>query len=208
MKYKIKRKNKTFKSWYILVILIVIIILMSTSYSLWQTNLYINGTVVGEYIEPALEVDIIKPSSDRFSTNSDLTGGWFGISVFRFDRDEFDENNTITTYIQNGDKTWLTQTITISFSITIQNNSGSTYTGAQVEIEEKDSNNRITPTSTDVNDLLSTTEIQSGDSVTLTAEIRFEARRDITVGDYVNYKISFLCDGVRKYFNYRIEISG
>ena len=208
MKYKIKRKNKTFKSWYMVLILIIIIILMSTSYSLWQTNLYINGTVVGEYTEPSLEVDIIKPSSDRFATNSDLTGGWFGVSVFRFDRDEFDENNTITTYIQNGDKTWLTQTITISFSITIQNNSGSTYTGAQVEIEEKDSNNRITPTSTDVNDLLSTTEIQSGDSVTLTAEIRFEARRDITVGDYVNYKISFLCDGVRKYFNYRIEISG
>ena len=30
----------------------------------------------------------------------------------------------------------------------------------------------------------------------------------LKIGDYVNYKISFLCDGVRKYFNYRIEISG
>ena len=90
--------------------------------------------------------------------------------------------------------------------ITIQNNSGNTYTDAQVEIEEKDSNDRITPINT--NDLLSQSEIQSGDSVTLTAEIRFVATRNIAIGDYVNYKISFLCDGVRKYFNYRIEISG
>lgn len=92
--------------------------------------------------------------------------------------------------------------------ITIQNNSGNTYTDAQVEIEEKDSNDRITPINTNTNDLLSQSEIQSGDSVTLTAEIRFVATRNIAIGDYVNYKISFLCDGVRKYFNYRIEISG
>ena len=67
--------------------------------------------------------------------------------------------------------------------ITIQNNSGNTYTDAQVEIEEKDSNDRITPINTNTNDLLSQSEIQSGDSVTLTAEIRFVATRNIAIGD-------------------------
>lgn len=207
MKYKIKRKKRTIKVSYICLVLLVILVLMSTSYSLWQKNLYINGTVTGEYTEPELPVDIVKPSNDRLTTNSDLTGGWFGISVFRFESDETN-GNTVITKITNGSKTWLTQTITVTFSITLQNNSGSTYTDAQIEVEEYDPSNRINPTSTNVNDLLSTTIVQSGNNVTLTAEISFEARYDITVGSYVNYKISFLCDGVRRYYNYQILISG
>lgn len=207
MKYKLKRKRKTIKVSYICLILLVILVLMSTSYSLWQTNLYINGTVVGEYLEPELPVDIVRPSNDRLTTNTNLTGGWFGISVFRFESDTIDRN-TVVTRITNGDKTWLTQTITVTFSMTIQNNSGNTFTDAQIQVEEYDPNNRINPTSTNVNDLLSTTTVTNGNSVTLSAEIRFIATDNITVGSYVNYKISFLCDGVRKYYNYKILISG
>lgn len=202
MKYKIKRKKKTFKAWYILFILIIIIILMSTSYSLWTTNLYINGTVVGEYSEPELPVDIVSPGGDRLTTNTDLTGGWFGVSVFRFDSDTI-EGNTVTTSITNGTKTWLTETITVTFSMTIQNNSEYDFTDGAVEIEEYDPSNRINPSSQE----LSTTFVQTGDSVTLEVELRFEARYDITPGSYVNYKISFMCNGARRYYNYRILIS-
>ena len=169
---------------------------MSTSYSLWQKNLYNNGTVTGEYVEPELPVDIVRPSNDRLTTNTNLTGGLFGVSVFRFESDTID-GNTVVTRITNGDKTWLTQTITVTFSMTIQNNSGNTFTDAEIQVEEYDPSNRINPTSTNVNDLLSTTIVTNGNSVTLAAEIRFTATDDVTVGSYVNYKISFLCDGVR-----------
>lgn len=207
MKYKIKRKKRTIKVSYVCLILLVILVLMSTSYSLWQTNLYINGTVTGKYVEPELPVDIVRPSNDRLTTNTNLTGGLFGVSVFRFESDTV-EGNTVVTRITNGDKTWLTQTITVTFSMTIQNNSGNTFTDAQIQVEEYDPSNRINPTSTNVNDLLSTTTVTNGNSVTLAAEIRFNATDDITVGSYVNYKISFLCDGVRRYYNYQILISG
>lgn len=207
MKYKIKRKKRTIKVSYVCLILLVILVLMSTSYSLWQKNLYINGTVTGKYVEPELPVDIVRPSNDRLTTNTNLTGGLFGVSVFRFESDTV-EGNTVVTRITNGDKTWLTQTITVTFSMTIQNNSGNTFTDAQIQVEEYDPSNRINPTSTNVNDLLSTTTVTNGNSVTLAAEIRFNATDDITVGSYVNYKISFLCDGVRRYYNYQILISG
>lgn len=207
MKYKIKRKKTTIKVSYICLTLLVIIVLMSTSYSLWQKNLYINGTVTGEYVEPELPVDIVRPSNDRLTTNTNLTGGLFGVSVFRFESDTID-GNTVVTRITNGDKTWLTQTITVTFSMTIQNNSGNTFTDAEIQVEEYDPSNRINPTSTNVNDLLSTTIVTNGNSVTLAAEIRFTATDDVTVGSYVNYKISFLCDGVRRYYNYQILISG
>lgn len=207
MKYKIKRKKRTIKVSYVCLILLVILVLMSTSYSLWQKNLYINGTVTGKYVEPELPVDIVRPSNDRLTTNTNLTGGLFGVSVFRFESDTV-EGNTVVTRITNGDKTWLTQTITVTFSMTIQNNSGNTFTDAQIQVEEYDPSNRINPTSTNVKDLLSTTTVTNGNSVTLAAEIRFNATDDITVGSYVNYKISFLCDGVRRYYNYQILISG
>ena len=207
MKYKIKRKKTTIKVSYICLTLLVIIVLMSTSYSLWQKNLYINGTVTGKYVEPELPVDIVRPSNDRLTTNTNLTGGLFGVSVFRFESDTID-GNTVVTRITNGDKTWLTQTITVTFSMTIQNNSGNTFTDAEIQVEEYDPSNRINPTSTNVNDLLSTTIVTNGNSVTLAAEIRFTATDDVTVGSYVNYKISFLCDGVRRYYNYQILISG
>ena len=206
MKYKLKRKRKTFKVWYILLILIVIIISMSTSYSLWNTNLYIRGNVTGNYTEPELPVDIVKPSSDRLTTNSDLTGGWFGVNVFRFESDTVD-GNTVTTSITNGFKTWITERIKITFSMTLQNNSGSTYTEPIIQVEEYDPSERIFPASTNVNDLLSVTTVLSGNSVTLTAELEFIATEDVEPGSYVNYKISFLCNGIRRYYNYKILIS-
>ena len=209
MKYKVKRKKKTIKVSYICLILIVILVLMSTSYSLWQTNLYINGTVTGEYTEPELPVDIVRPSEDRLTTNTSLRGGILdAYEIFTFQED-IQENNTVTTEIVNGQKVIFVQnTIDVTFSLTLQNTSGSTFTDPTIEIEEYDPSERMNPTSTDVNGVLSATVVENGESVTLSVEIEFEARRDVTVGSYVNYKIGFLCDGIRRYYNYRILISG
>lgn len=47
MKYKIKRKKRSIKSWHILSILIVVLISISTSYALHSSRLVINGTAIG-----------------------------------------------------------------------------------------------------------------------------------------------------------------
>ena len=215
MKYKIKRKKRTIKVSYVCLILLVILVLMSTSYSLWQTNLYINGTVDINYIEPELPVEVVT-QGDRFSTNTSfqIGGNLINYNIFTVNGDEND-GNTVTTNIVNADKpnwiiAWMYQdTVTVTFTMTIQNHSGFTFTEGRLEgennvNEEYDPDNRITPASAN----LSTTTVQNGENVTLTAEITFATKENITMGSYVNYKISFLCDGARRYYNYKILISG
>lgn len=209
MKYKVRKRKKTFKTWYIFFIMIIILILISTSYSLWSSQLYINGTVSGEYVEPELPAEVVKPSGseDRLSTNTSLKGGWLNVDVFSFVEDVYEGNNTVVTKIANGTQTWFTSTISPTFSFSIKNNSGYKCTDATVEVEEYDPGGTITPTTTDVNQLLSATVLENGDTVTLTAKITFVATKSTTVGSYVNYKIGFLCNGVRKYYNYKILVS-
>ncbi len=218
MKYKIKRRKKAFKTWYILLILLIIIILMSTSYSLWQTNLYINGTIVGEYLEPELPIEIVKPdnNSDRLSTNTsfEVSGLFTNFDIFTVDKD-VQEGNTVTTQIVNANKAdgilgiISSRTVNVTISFTIQNNSEYTFTDGMLEGDnnvymEEDSGNLITPQSAS----LSTTTVRSGESVTLTAQITFNTKQDTPVGSYVSYKISFLCNGAKRYYNYKILVTG
>ena len=206
MKYKLKRKNKTVKAWHILLILIIIIILMSTSYSLWQTNLYINGTVIFNYIEPVLQIEVVEQENGRLSTNTSFTSVGILYRVFDVAGDEYEGNNTVVTKLVNANKVlWIgTYNKDVTFTFSMNNNSEKLYTEGQIQIEEYDPDGRMNPT----NASLSNTTLKSGNSVTLTTEITFDAKNDITVGSYINYKISFWCDGVKEYFNYKILISG
>lgn len=208
MNYKIKRKKRTIKVSYICLILLVIIVLMSTSYSLWQKNLYIQGTVDINYLEPELAVEVVKPdsNSDRLSTNTSFVSVGVLYRVFEVLGDEYENNNTVVTKLENANKVlWIGSfNKDVTFTFTIQNISGFIFTDGNVMVEEYDPDGRINPT----NATLSTTTVNNGDSVTLTAEVTFDAKNDITVGSYVNYKISFLCDGARRYYNYKILISG
>ena len=210
MKYNIKKKKKTFKVSYIMLILIVILILMSTSYSLWHTVLNIKSTVIKTYSEPALSIEIVHPEDnpDRLTTNTSLRGGLWNIAqVFDFVSDTYEGDNTVVTRLKNNQPTWLTRTVEISFSITLQNNSGYTYTNPTIQIDETGSNSRITPNSQNVNEILSSTVVDNGETVTLTAELTFISQSEVPVGSYINYKVGFICNGVRRYYNYKILIS-
>lgn len=200
-KIKFKRKKKNFNIYFLILPFIICIVLISTSYSLWNTNLYIDGSVVGEYQEPALPGEVVQ-NGDRYSADNNFKGGWLGVEVFTFVRDTY-EGNTITTEIRNGRSLIFTNSISPTFSISITNNSGYTYTNGQVTVEEKDTNSKISPGTP----TLSATTVENGETVTLTAAITFSVRNSsITVGDYVNYKISFDCNGTTKYINYKILI--
>ena len=169
MKYKLKRKNKTVKAWHILLILIIIIILMSTSYSLWQTNLYINGTVMFNYIEPVLQIEVVEQENGRLSTNTSFTSVGILYRVFDVAGDEYEGNNTVVTKLVNANKVlWIgTYNKDVTFTFSMNNNSEKLYTEGQIQIEEYDPDGRMNPT----NASLSNTTLKSGNSVTLTTEI-------------------------------------
>ncbi len=203
-KFKIKRKKgRVANISLILFSLVLIITLITISYAKWTTTLTIEGTVIAK--EPELPVEPVKPStdSDRFTTNTSFATGFFGIETFKVVEDTV-EGNVITTKIANGTKTWLSSTTTATFTLEIQNNSDSTYTDGNVTYTKEDSQGYMNPTT----QTLSSKTVASGETVTLTCEVKLKANANINIGSYVLYKIEFTsASGQKQYYYYKILIS-
>lgn len=204
-KFKIKRKKgKVANISLVLFTLVLIITLITISYARWTTTLTIEGTAIAK--EPELPVEPVKPStdSDRFSTNTSFQAGWLNREVFKVVEDTV-EGNVITTKLANGSKTsFITPTMTATFTLTIQNNSGSTYTDGTVTYTKEDPQGYITPSTP----TLSKQTISSGESTTLTCKVQFKANANINVGSYIQYKIEFTSsNGQKQSYYYKILIS-
>lgn len=203
-KFKIKRKKgRVANISLILFSLVLIITLITISYAKWTTTLTIEGTAIAK--EPELPVEPVKPStdSDRFTTNTSFATGLFGIETFKVVEDTV-EGNVITTKIANGTKTWLSSTTTATFTLEIQNNSDSTYTDGNVTYTKEDSQGYMNPTT----QTLSSKTVASGETVTLTCEVKLKANANINIGSYVLYKIEFTsASGQKQYYYYKILIS-
>ena len=203
-KFKIKRKKgRVANISLILFSLVLIITLITISYAKWTTTLTIEGTAIAK--EPELPVEPVKPStdSDRFTTNTSFATGFFGIETFKVVEDTV-EGNVITTKIANGTKTWLSSTTTATFTLEIQNNSDSTYTDGNVTYTKEDSQWYMNPTT----QTLSSKTVASGETVTLTCEVKLKANANINIGSYVLYKIEFTsASGQKQYYYYKILIS-
>ena len=203
-KFKIKRKKgRVANISLILFSLVLIITLITISYAKWTTTLTIEGTAIAK--EPELPVEPVKPStdSDRFTTNTSFATGFFGIETFKVVEDTV-EGNVITTKIANGTKTWLSSTTTATFTLEIQNNSDSTYTDGNVTYTKEDSQGYMNPTT----QTLSSKTVASGETVTLTCEVKLKANANINIGSYVLYKIEFTsASGQKQYYYYKILIS-
>ena len=203
-KFKIKRKKgRVANISLILFSLVLIITLITISYAKWTTTLTIEGTAIAK--EPELPVEPVKPStdSDRFTTNTSFATGFFGIETFKVVEDTV-EGNVITTKIANGTKTWLSSTTTATFTLEIQNNSDSTYTDGNVTYTKEDSQGYMNPTT----QTLSSKTVASGETVTLTCDVKLKANANINIGSYVLYKIEFTsASGQKQYYYYKILIS-
>lgn len=205
MKYKIKRKRKTFKVWYICFILIIVLILMSTSYSLWNTNLYIKGDVTLEYQEPELSVNV--PSQgrddngiDRVTVNADMVVMWQ--DIYRVTAEEY-EGNTITTtikhiYMQQWG-TWFNPDLNISFEI--QNNTSQDYTDGMIELIEYSDNNNIFQ---GLSYTTSNTTITAGGSSEISISATLRGNQTVADNTYYSFAISYMVEGVRRYFYYNV----
>ena len=200
-KFKIPRKHRYFSSKIIGITLLVSICMIGVGYATWSTDLEINGVVTGAYEEPALEVEVV-PNGDRLSANTEFNAGLFNVDVFHFVGDSYDGKNTVVTSISNAYKTWITSSTTVTFNFSIKNNSGRQYTNGNVVVSEYDPDGRITPNSQS----LSLTTVASGETTTLTAEVKFDAKNDLTIGSYIQFDISYDVDGVKRYYHYKVLV--
>lgn len=199
-----RKKSRVVNISLVLFAMVVIVTLITTSYARWNTTLTISGTAIGR--KSVLPVGPVKPdpNSDRFSTNTTFHAGWLNREVFKVVEDTV-EGNVVTTKLANGEKTsFITPTMTATFTLTIQNNSELTYTDGTVTYTKEDSQEYITP----IAQTLSNKTISSGETTTLTCEVEFQANYEIDVGSYILYKIEFTApDGEAKYYYYKILIS-
>lgn len=206
-KIRIKRKKSSVINFSIVIIIFIIVLVsLTTAYSLLSSNLTIVGTVEGK--EPVLPVTPVKPdeSSDRYSTNTTIEANWMGFTqeTLKVVGDTV-EGNVITTKLANAGTTIFERTVKATFTLTIQNNSDETYTDGTITYEENDTGNKMELTS----QTLSATTLTSGSTTTLTCVVTFSGTNSsVPVGSYILYKIAFnSSSGQTKYYYYKILIS-
>ena len=128
-KYKKRRKKVSTK--FILFVMILILVLIGSGYSLWSSNLYINGNINLKYKEPKLEnIDIVSSSNQLISVS--MSGIFSSISVKssnKFDDDTFGVNSTIT-----GGGSWFGLSVTVTMTFT--NKNSSSLTNGKVDVIE------------------------------------------------------------------------
>ena len=86
MKSKIKRKVKINNTVFIVLLLIVILLFISTSYSLWSTDLQINGTITTNYSGKKLPVELESLGNDKNGVNrytSNTTLEVIGVEIYK-----------------------------------------------------------------------------------------------------------------------------
>lgn len=206
-KIKVKRRRKTLNKWYIFIILVVILIFISTSYALWSTKLYINGTVIGEKKEPELPVEIPSLGTDsngvdRVTDSSGSSFSLYGVEMLRVTSEKCD-GNKITTTITQIYKQWiLSSTLTININLSLPNNSSYDFTDGQIE--------QITDETYDPNSVISnmsgtiTETIASGSTGTVTVSGTMKGDSTIAANTCYSYAISYMVNGVRSYCYYKI----
>ena len=204
--YKINKKKKAIKTRYIFVIIIIILLCTSISYSKWSTQLNINGSITGEYKAPDLPV-IIAPKDDtstgesnRFTANTKMEV--LGTEIYKVVGDSY-EGNTITTTIQHVYKkvtSWWNPSPT--FTLTIPNNNSTDFTEGQIELLEKqDSNSILSNLKYNV-----ASEIMAGSTGDITISATLAANKNVANNTYYKFAISYKLGEVRYYFYYNIII--
>ena len=180
-KHKTRRKQISAK--FIIFVLILVLMLIGSGYSLYTSNLYINGNVTLKYNEPKLEnIEIATSSGQYFSLSS--SGAWFlGASISSsstFDDDTFGVKGTIS---YSG-----LSTLTVTLKTTFTNKNSSSLTNGQIEVAE---NSGFTTNGESVD---TTVASQANGTV----EIKLKSVTRSTSGT-IKYKISYEIDGTVKY---------
>lgn len=203
-KYRIKKRKKTIKVSYIFLIILITCILMATGYSRFSTELNVHGTVT---VTPKTDIEIPSVGEDengvtRFTGTSKFNSPTLKKEVFRV-TSETAEGNVITTNLQTINTTWfgIALAADAEITLTIQNNSGYTFTNGQIDLIE--SNN--TEVMTGGAQTLDKTTVENGGSAVATITGRMYGKY-VTEGTYYKYQIQFDVNGTTQYFYYILNV--
>ena len=202
--YKIKKRRKQISTISFMVVMLIIITTISIAFSLWSSELVINGKVVVGYKEPDLPVEIPSTGTTdgitRYTVNTKLT--WALTTIFKVE-DETYEGNTITTslrcvYKQLLDSSFIEPEITL----TIPNNTTDTFTNGRLTLYEY---NDTAGTVTDRSETLSSTTIAPSGTATVKIKCTLSSK-SIDDNTYYHYKIAYDVGEKTCYFKYILRV--
>ena len=205
MKIKIKKRHKAFKVWYIVSVLIIIMVIMSTSYSLWKTELNIEGNIKVTYTEQQLPIQIPSRGEvdniERFTTNTEMTA--LATTIYRVTAEEY-VGNTITTTIKHEYKqvtNWVYPDVKITFQI--PNTTDKTFTNGKIELVSSNDPNGVW---TDMGYSTSNATIEPGGSAEMSVTGTLRGNQNVADNTYYNFNITYRIDGVIHYFHYNVKL--
>ena len=193
------------KTVYIFLMILVICIAMATGYSMFSTQLTINGTATAKYEETDIEIPSVGTDENgvtRFTGGSEFTTQLLGIEVFRV-VSETAVGNTITTNLQtiNDSIFGISLSTNAKITLNIENNSGYEFTNGEIILLESNNDAAFTQR----NQTLNKVTVANGDTATVTITGKM-AGSSITVGTRYKYQISFDVNGEKQYFYYIINV--
>lgn len=180
--------------------------MMATGYSIFNTELKINGTATAKHQKTDIEIPTVGEDENgvtRFTGSSKFNSPVLNIEVFRV-TSETSAGNVITTNLQVINTTWLWITVSTNATITltIENNSGYTFTNGKIELID----NNNTQVMNNGNQTLDKTTVENGETAVATITGTMYGAY-VTAGTYYKYQISFDVNGETQYFYYIINIT-
>ena len=175
---------------------------MATGYSIFSTELKINGTAIAKLVEQEI---VVPPKGqddngvDRFSASTKVEN-LFGMELLKVTQEEC-VGNFITTTMKV-QSTLALGGKTLQISLDIQNGSKNTFTNGTIElIEYSDTRNSFTSRT----QTLSAITVEPSASTTATIKGSIYVGR-IQTGTYYKYKISFESNDEIKEFYYTLKL--
>lgn len=202
--YKFKKKRKQISVFSFMLIILVVVTTISIAFSIWSSELVIDGTVIVGYKEPDLPVEI--PSTGtvdgitRYTVNTKLT--WGLTTIFEVEDEKY-EGNTITTSLRCVYKQWLDSSfIEPEITLTIPNNTQETFTNGTITLYEY---NDTAGTVTNRSETLSSAMINPSGTATATIKCKLSSK-SIDDNTYYHYKIAYTVGEKICYFNYILRV--
>lgn len=189
---KYKRKRKVNKTILIGVIIVLILFIISTGYSLWSDTLYINGTVNLKYSEPKLENITVNKSEDHYVASEED----YFIKALTVENSEVINDTTMQINATISIKSYTMTSRDAVITATFVNNYDTTITDGAVEIMENTTGMTVTNSTTQT--------VASGENATIQSNFRITSSTKTSV---LKLRISYEVDEVTRYLYLNINFT-
>lgn len=198
-KYKVKKRKKNkINKIIIILVLTSIMIVMSTAYSLLSTKLTIIGNAIGE----PLDVELVKASDTRYTTNTEFK--YLGMHAFVVTSETY-ENSTLTTTL--GFTWFINVSASGTITLSIKNATNSTFYNGKMEAIELSGTNPDAVFKSNVCNIGAET-LQPGETANPTIELTLTGKNiSGSAKSKCRYRITYEVDGCVKAFYYEIIVN-